>query len=201
MPALELNELQRDALREVGNIGAGHAATALSQMLNRTVRISEPSIEILKFEDLAARIGDDDAEISVVHMAVLGDAPGQMLVLFDRAQAVGFVQTFISRLVGDIQVFDSIADSTLKEIGNIIAGAYLTALMSLTGTNLLPSIPTLSSGTARSTFQALTRIPPEQEVFLIETGFLEGGPATSGQFILIPDAGSLQPLFSAFGLE
>jgi chemotaxis protein CheC len=201
MPALELNELQRDALREVGNIGAGHAATALSQMLNRTVRISEPSIEVLKFEALAARIGDDDVEISVVHMAVLGDAPGQMLVLFDRAQAVGFVQTFISRLVGDIQVFDSIADSTLKEIGNIIAGAYLTALMSLTGTNLLPSIPTLSSGTARSTFQALTRIPPEQEVFLIETGFLEGGPAASGQFILIPDAGSLQPLFSAFGLE
>ncbi|HTJ26832.1 MAG TPA: chemotaxis protein CheC [Candidatus Limnocylindria bacterium] len=200
MPALELNELQRDALREVGNIGAGHAATALSQMLNRTVRISEPSIEILKFGELATRFGDD-AEVAAVHMAVLGDAPGQMLVLFDRAQAVGFVETFITRLVGDIQVFDSIADSTLKEIGNIIAGAYLTALMSLTGTNLLPSIPTLSSGTARSTFGALFGIPAEQEVFLIETGFLEGGPATSGQFLLIPDAGSLQPLFSAFGLE
>jgi chemotaxis protein CheC len=200
MPALELSELQRDALREVGNIGAGHAATALSQMLNRTVRISEPSIEILKFGDLAVRFGED-AEITAVHMAVLGDAPGQMLVLFDRAQAVGFVETFISRLVGDIQLFDSIADSTLKEIGNIIAGAYLTALMSLAGTNLLPSIPTLSSGTARSTFGALFGIPAEQEVFLIETGFLEGGPTTSGQFIFIPDAGSLQPLFSAFGLD
>jgi chemotaxis protein CheC len=201
MPALELSELQRDALREVGNIGAGHAATALSQMLNRTVRISEPSIQILKFGELGTRFGDPDQEFAAVHMAILGDAPGQMLVLFDREQAVGFVQAFISRLVGDIQLFDSIADSTLKEIGNIIAGAYLTALMSLTGTNLLPSIPTLSSGTARATFGALFGIPPDQEVFLIETGFLEGGPATSGQFILIPDAGSLQPLFSAFGLE
>ena len=201
MPALELSELQRDALKEVGNIGAGHAATALSQMLNRTVRISEPTIEILPFKDLTTRLGSNDAEISAVHMAVLGDAPGQMLVIFERAQALGFVETFINRIVGDIQVFDSIADSTLREIGNIIAGAYLTALMSLTGTNLLPSVPTLSSGTVEATFASLTTIPPDQEVFLIESGFVEGGPAVSGQFILIPDAGSLQPMFSAFGLD
>ena len=198
---LELNDLQRDALKEVGNIGAGHAATALSQMLNTTVRISEPSIEIVRFGDLTTRVGNGDTPVCAIHMGVLGDAPGQMVVLFDRAQALGFVSTFISRIAGDMPLFDSIVDSTLKEIGNIIAGAYLTALMSLTGTNLLPSIPSLSSGTVKATFEAITTIPPDQSVFLIESGFIENGPAVSGQFILMPDAGSLAPLFSAFGLD
>ena len=198
---LELSDLQRDALKEVGNIGAGHAATALSQMLNTTVRISEPSIEIVRFADLTTRVGNGDTPVCAIHMGVLGDAPGQIVVLFDRTQALGFVSTFISRIAGDMPLFDSIVDSTLKEIGNIIAGAYLTALMSLTGTNLLPSIPSLSSGTVKATFEAITSIPPDQQVFLIESGFLENGPAVSGQFILMPDAGSLAPLFSAFGLD
>jgi chemotaxis protein CheC len=201
MPLLELNDLQRDALKEVGNIGAGHAATALSQMLNTTVRISEPSIEILKFGDLAQRLGHGDNPVAAVHMTVLGDAPGQMVVLFDRAQALGFADTFIKRIVGDIQIFDSIVDSTLREIGNIIGGAYLTALMTLTGTNLLPSIPTLSTGTVAATMKSLVTIPADQEVFFVESAFLEDGPQVSGQFILIPGTGSLQPLFAAFGLD
>jgi chemotaxis protein CheC len=201
MPLLELNDLQKDALKEVGNIGAGHAATALSQMLNTTVRLGEPSIEILKFDELPQRLAHGDRPISAVHMKVLGDAPGQMLVVFDRAQALGFAETFLRRVVGDIKVFESIVDSTLREIGNIIAGAYLTALMTLTGTNLLPSIPTLSSGTVEATIQSLVDIPADREVFFVESAFLENGTQVSGQFILIPGTDSLQPLFAAFGLD
>lgn len=201
MDLLELNDLQRDALKEVGNIGAGHAATALSQMLNTTVRISEPKIEILKFEELPERLGHGHRPVAAVHMKVLGDAPGQMIVVFDRAQALGFADMFVRRIVGDIKLFDSIIDSTLREIGNIIAGAYLTALMTLTGTNLLPSIPTLSTGTVDATISSLVDIPPDQDVFFVESAFLENGPTVSGQFILIPSAGSLQPLFAAFGLD
>ena len=201
MQLLELNELQRDALREVANIGAGHAATALSQMLNTTVRIGAPTIEILKFDDLADRLGYGDAPVAAVHMGVLGDAPGQMLVIFDRSQALGFADAFLKRIVGNIQLFDSIVDSTLREIGNIIGGAYLTALMTLTGTNLLPSVPTLSTGTVGATVSKLVNIPGDADVFFIETGFNENDAVVAGQFILIPGAGSLQPLFAAFGID
>jgi chemotaxis protein CheC len=201
MALLELNDLQRDALKEVGNIGAGHAATALSQMLNVTVGLGEPSIEILKFDELPQRLGHGDAPVAAVHMKVLGDAPGQMIVLFERAQALGFVNTFIRRIVGEINVFDSIVDSTLREMGNIIAGAYLTALMTLTGTNLLPSVPTLSTGTVGATMESLVDVPADREVFFVESAFLENGTRVSGQFILIPAAGSLRPLFAAFGLD
>ena len=201
MPTLTLNELQQDALKEVCNIGAGHAATALSQLLNTTVTLSEPTIDVLKFRDLSARVGSADRIVAALHMYVRGDAPGQMVVLFDRDQATDFVNLFIRRIVGDIRLFDSIVDSTLKELGNIVAGAYLTALVSLTGINLLPSVPTLSYGTIQTTFRTLLSILPDQDVFLIESLFLDRDKGVAGQFFLIPEAGSLQPLLSVFGVE
>ena len=198
---LTLSDLQRDALKEVGNIGAGHAATALSQLLNTTVKLAEPTIDVLKFRDLSNRIGHPDRSVAALHMYIRGEAPGQMVVLFDRDQAQEFVNRFIKRIIGDIQIFDSIIDSTLKELGNIIAGSYLTALISLTGVNLLPSVPTLSYGTIQAAFRTLMSILPDQDVFLIESQFLDKDRAVSGQFILIPETGSLQPLLSVFGVD
>jgi chemotaxis protein CheC len=198
---LTLSDLQRDALKEVGNIGAGHAATALSQLLNTTVKLAEPTIDVLKFRDLSSRIGAGERSVAALHMYIRGEAPGQMVVLFDRDQAAEFVNVFIKRIIGDIQIFDSIVDSTLKELGNIIAGSYLTALISLTGINLLPSVPTLSYGTVQAAFRTLMSILPDQDVFLIESQFLDKDRAVSGQFILIPETGSLEPLLSVFGVE
>ncbi len=201
MATLTLSDLQRDALKEVGNIGAGHAATALSQLLNTTIKLSEPSIDVLKFRDLSSRVGYAERTVAALHMYVRGEAPGQMVVLFDRDQALDFVNVFIKRVIGDIQIFDSIVDSTLKELGNIIAGSYLTALISLTGINLLPSVPTLSYGTIQAAFRSLMSILPDQDVFLIESQFLDQDRAVSGQFILIPETGSLEPLLSVFGVQ
>ena len=198
---LTLSDLQRDALKEVGNIGAGHAATALSQLLNTTVKLAEPTIDVLKFRDLSQRMGSPERSVAALHMYIRGEAPGQMVVLFDRDQAAEFVNVFIKRIIGDIQIFDSIVDSTLKELGNIIAGSYLTALISLTGINLLPPVPTLSYGTVQAAFRTLMSILPDQDVFLIESQFLDKDRAVSGQFILIPETGSLQPLLSVFGVD
>ncbi len=200
-PSVALSDLQKDALKEVGNIGAGHAATALSQLLNTTIKLTEPSIDVIKFRDLSTRVGYENRIVAALHLYVRGDAPGQMVVLFDRENALEFVNVFIKRIIGDIQIFDSIVDSTLKELGNIIAGSYLTALISLTGINLLPSVPTLSYGTIQAAFRTLMSILPDQDVFLIESSFLDKGLTVSGQFILIPETGSLQPLLSVFGVE
>ncbi|MFN2528307.1 MAG: chemotaxis protein CheC [Candidatus Baltobacteraceae bacterium] len=198
---LKLNELQKDALKEVGNIGAGHAATALSQLLNTKINLTEPRIDVIKFRDLATRVGHENRVIAALHMYVRGEAPGQMVVIFDREQALDFVNVFIKRIIGDIQIFDSIVDSTLKELGNIIAGSYLTAIIQLTGVNLLPSVPTLSYGTIQAAFRTLMSILPDQDVFLIESSFLDKEKQVSGQFILIPETGSLGPLLSVFGVE
>jgi chemotaxis protein CheC len=199
--SLKLNDLQKDALKEVGNIGAGHAATALSQLLNTKINLSEPRIDVIKFRDLASRVGHENRMVAALHMYIRGEAPGQIVVLFDREQAVDFVATFLKRVIGDIQVFDSISDSTLKEIGNIIAGSYLSAINNLTGQNVLPSVPTLSYGTIQAAFRTLMSILPDQDVFLIESAFLDKEKEVSGQFILIPETGSLGPLLAVFGVE
>ncbi|HEY8297273.1 MAG TPA: chemotaxis protein CheC [Candidatus Baltobacteraceae bacterium] len=198
---MKLSDLQKDALKEVGNIGAGHAATALSQLLNTKINLSEPRIDVVKFRDLASRVGHENRTVAALHMYVRGETPGQMVVLFDRDQALDFVGTFLKRVIGDIQIFDSIADSTLKEIGNIIAGSYLTAIINLTGHSVLPSVPTLSYGTIQAAFRTLMSILPDQDVFLIESAFLDKEKVVAGQFILIPETGSLGPLLSVFGVE
>ncbi|MGZ3546761.1 MAG: chemotaxis protein CheC [Vulcanimicrobiaceae bacterium] len=199
--SLQLTDLQKDALKEVGNIGAGHAATALSQLLNTKINLSEPRIDVVKFRDLASRVGHENRTVAALHMYVRGETPGQMVVLFDREHALDFVGTFLKRVIGDIQIFDSIADSTLKEIGNIIAGSYLTAIINLTGHSVLPSVPTLSYGTIQAAFRTLMSILPDQDVFLIESAFLDKEKVVAGQFILIPETGSLGPLLSVFGVE
>ncbi len=195
-----LTDLQKDALKEIGNIGAGHAATALSQLLNTRITLVDPRIEIVKVRDLADRMSHLKESVAVVHMYVRGDAPGQIVVLFDRSQATEFVARFIRRVIGNITIYDSIADSTLKELGNIVAGSYLSAIVHLTQTRLQPSVPTLSYGTIQETFHSLMSILPEQDVFLVESLFLDKSASIGGEFVFIPDTGSLEPLLSVFGV-
>ncbi len=200
MAALELSEMQIEAMKEVGNIGAGHAATALSEMLNEVVQIGTPTVEILAFSGLAGRVSRAGRRVSAVHMNVLGEAPSQIVVLFDEEQARGFTRIFTGVESTDDETFGPIFDSTVKEVGNIIGGAYLTALTSLTGINLLASVPTLSTGTVESAFVKLLHVPPDQEVFYVQTGFEKNAPVISGEFILIPEPESIGPLLSVFGL-
>jgi chemotaxis protein CheC len=199
--SIHLSDLQKDALKEVGNIGAGHAATSLSQLLNATVKLSEPSIDVIKFRDLSARVGYENRIVAALHMYVRGEAPGQMVVLIDRAHALDYVNSFLTRVIGEISVFDSIVDSTLKVLGNIMAGAYLTAISDLTSVELVPSVPLLSYGTVHAAFRSVMSILPDQDVFLIESSFLDKDRDVTGHFILIPETGSLHALLAAFGVD
>jgi len=200
MAALDLSDMQIEAMKEVGNIGAGHAATALSEMLNEPVQIGTPTVEILPFSGLANRISEPGRRVSAVHMGVCGDAPCQIVVLFDEAQALSFVSIFTGMEPDDSELFQSILESTIKEVGNIIGGAYLTALTTLTGVNLIPTVPTVSTGSVASAFIALMSVPPDQDVFYVQTGFEKDRPVIAGEFILIPEPESIGPLLSVFGL-
>lgn len=198
---MSVADLQKDALKEIGNIGAGHAATALSQLLNAKISLVEPRIDVVKFRDLAERVKHHNRSVAALHMYVRGEAPGQILVIFDREQAMEFVARFIRRVIGDIKIYDSIADSTLKELSNIIAGSYLSAIVHLTSTRLEPSVPTLSFGSIQATFHSLMSTLPDQDVFLVESVFRDKEGSVGGEFILIPDAGSLEPLLAVFGIS
>jgi chemotaxis protein CheC len=200
--AVPLTDLQKEALKEVGNIGAGHAATALSQLLNAQVKLSEPTIDITTMRKAGERIWGSRA-LAATHMQVIGDLPGQMLVLFEHDSALQFVSSFVRRIMGgDAMIFESIVDSTLKEMGNILAGSYLTALIELTGVKTcFPSVPTLAYGTMDVALKMLVDVADDQELMLIDSSFLNDVQAVSGQVVLVPSEGGLKPLFDAFGLS
>lgn len=196
-----LNELQQDALKEIGNIGAGHAATALSQLLSAKIGLVEPRIDVIKFGELAEKVGRSNRDMAILRMEVRGEGPGHIAVLFDREQATEFVRRFIRRVIGDITIFDSIGESTLKELGNIVAGSYLTAIVQLTGVRLDPSVPVLTYGTVQTAFKDLATIQPDRPVFFVESVFLDNDVTIGGEFIFIPEYGSLTPLLSVFGVD
>lgn len=200
MTAATLSDLQKDALKEIGNIGAGHAATALSQLLNTKIGLVEPRIDIIRFAELTERVRHGDRSVAALRMEVRGEAPGEIVVLFDREQTIGFVSRFIRRVIGDITIFDSIAESTLKELGNIVAGSYLSAIVQLTGVRLEPSVPALSYGTVQTAIADLMSIHPDRPVFLVESVFLDNDVTIGGEFIFIPNYGTLGALFSVFGI-
>lgn len=178
--SLNLSELQIDALREVASIGAGHAATALSRILGTRINLQVPSAEIVRFRDLDTRITE---VIAAVHFDVRGEAPGYLVVLFDRANAPALV-----------------GEAKLKELGDVIASSYVSAIVQLTGARMIVSLPDLVYILDRAPFESFMPFSPDHEVFLIESLFFGPDVKISGHLMFIPETGSLTQLLAAFGV-
>jgi chemotaxis protein CheC len=201
----DLKELQLDALKEVANIGAGHAATALSQLTDRRIMINVPEIEITRLEDVPQTFGDPEAVVAAVLMHVLGDLTGRTLLLLPEENARLLCDLLLRRPAGTTETIGPLEESSLKEAGNILAGAYLNALSDFMGMMLLPSVPSLVvdlSGAVLTT--AFLNFGQDRDfVFCVETNFhfTEAGRALSGYFLLLPDLASLRAIFEAIRLS
>ena len=140
-----LRDLELDALKEVANVGAGHAATALSQLTNRRIMIDVPEVEFCAIEDAAAAIGDGNTIVAAVLMHVLGDLTGRCLLLFEKDCALQLADMLLNREPGSTKVFGELEQSSVKETANILTGAYLNGLSDMLGLMLIPSVPSLAS--------------------------------------------------------
>src|SRR5436189_6357577 len=139
----DLKALQLDALKEVANIGAGHAATALSQLTHRRIMISVPEINIARLEEVPGLIGDSQEVVAAVLMHMLGDLTGRTLLLFPETVGRKLCDMLLRRPSGTTTVFDALEQSCLKEAANILSDAYMNALSDFMGMLLLPSVPSL----------------------------------------------------------
>src|SRR6476619_563117 len=138
-----LKALQLDALREVANIGAGHAATALSQMVGETIMISVPRINVSRLEELPPQLASPDEPVAAVLMHMLGDLTGRTLLVFPRRTAARLAELLLHRRV-TTEDFTEMEQSAIKEAGNILSSAYMNALSDFMGMLLLPSPPSLA---------------------------------------------------------
>ncbi|HKP15125.1 MAG TPA: chemotaxis protein CheC [Gemmatimonadaceae bacterium] len=195
-----LKALQLDALREVANIGAGHAATALSQMIGGTIMISVPTINVSRLEEVPPQISAPEEPVAAVLMHMLGDLTGRTLLVFPKPTAARLAALMLRR-PGSSEELGDMEQSAIKEAGNILSSAYMNALSDFMGMMLLPSPPSLAidMSTAVLTTAYLQFGTDRDYVFCVESEFYmtDVDEKLRGFFLLLPDPASLQAILRA----
>lgn len=198
----DLNNLHIDVFKEIGNIGAGNAATALAKLLNRKVSMDVPKVKILEFKDVTEILGSADILVAGILLKVDGDMTGNIMFILEMKAAEILVNILMGRKYDESCEFSDIEISALKEIGNILAGSYLSALSALANMKIKHSIPYIAMDMAG----AILSVPAIEfgkagdTVLYIETEFSEGSTRVAGDFFLIPDTGSYDALLKALGV-
>src|SRR5688572_2505946 len=199
-----LKPVQVDALREVANIGAGHAATALSQMTGSTIMISVPTITIAKLEDVPPQISGPEEPVAAVLMPMMGALTGRTLLVVPKQTAVRLSELMLRRPAGTSTELGGLEQSAIKEAGNILSGAYMNALSDFMGLMLLPSPPSLAIDMSSAILStAFLQFGTDRDhVFYVESQFFlqEQNEHLRGFFLLLPDLASLQAILRAVRL-
>ena len=197
--SLKANQL--DALREVANIGAAHAATALSTMTGSTIMISVPRINIARLEEVPPQIAAPEEPVAAVLMNMLGDLTGRTLLVFPNPTAVRLSELMLRRPKGSAAGLGELEQSAIKEAGNILSGAYMNALSDFMGMMLLPSPPSLAIDMSNAVLTtAYLQFGGDRDyVFCVESEFYmkDLGEHLRGFFLLLPDFASLQAILRA----
>ena len=198
----KLTDLEFDVLKEIGNIGAGNATTALSQMMNIKIDMSVPNVALVPITEIAGMIGSEETIVVGILLGMEGDVTGMMMFLFTEKS----VHTIIGRLFGmevdENTEFGEMEFSALSEIGNIIAGAYLSALSSLTGLTVMPTVPALTIDMAG----AILSVPAIEygkigdKVLFIETNLGEDD-SLSGYIVMVPELESYGKILTSLGIQ
>ncbi len=189
-----------DVLKEIGNIGAGNATTALAQLLNQKVDMKVPKVALLEFSEVGEAMGGEEQLMAGIYQLVEGDITGSIMFLLEEKSA----RTLVSSLMGTPPSegeFTEMELSALQEIGNIITGSYLSSLSMLTNLKIVSSVPAISIDMAG----AIMSVPAIEfgalgdKILLIQTAFSDD-VQLDGYFILVPDLESYDKILSSIGM-
>lgn len=208
MSKIDLNNIDSvhfDVLKEIGNIGAGNATTALSKMLNAKIAMNVPKVDLVGFSEIASIMGSEEDVMAGILLLLSGDIDGMMIFLLEVKSARSLVNTLMGTTPDpekeNSPEFDEMEYSALSEIGNIITGAYLSALSDLTRLTISASVPNLKIDMAASILSvpAIEFSKVGDKVLLIETQF-DDDSNINGYFVLVPDLDSYDTILSSLGL-
>ena len=196
----ELSTKYADLLRELGNIGAGNATTALSQMMDIKLDMSVPGVRLLEFKDVGSAMGGADQTMVGIYLYVEGDIEGSMMFLLSDASARHLVNKLMQTDSQEL-TFSEMELSALKEVGNIITGSYLNALSMMTNLAIVPSVPYVAVDMAGAILSvpAIEFGTDADQILLIDTQFFDE-VKLDGYFIMLPDMDSYAKILSAMGM-
>lgn len=197
-----VNEMYIDVLREIGNIGAGNATTSLASMINAKIDMSVPKVELMEASELGSAICPEDEIIVGIFLEVTHDITGSMMFLMKMDSAHYLVNKLMGKDPTNMEPFDEMDLSAMKEIGNIISASYLTALSGMTNLTISPSVPYIAVDMAG----AILSVPAIQfgqygnNALLIETEFGDDY-RIGGYFILMPEEESYAKILTSLGIQ
>jgi len=196
-----------DVFKEIGNIGAGNAASALAELLNRRISMSVPEASVMPFNEITEVLGGPETLVAGVLIDVSGDLNGYILLILGMDEALSMVTQALQEPMRDTSAPDfnlsEMERDTLLEIANILVGSFLSAISSFSGLGATPAVPQM----AVDMFGAIINIAMVEygkigdSVLFLKTQFNDLAGEISGHFFLIPDYNSYKMLLKALGLE
>ncbi|HHZ01826.1 MAG TPA: chemotaxis protein CheC [Tissierellia bacterium] len=200
---MELNEIHMDFLKEIGNIGAGNAATSLSNMLSKRIEMNVPKVSLLDYNDIVDSIGGAENVLVGVLIGFEGDIEGLILFLLKKE----FVHLVLNSLMGtELKGFEEIGElelSALSEISNIMVSSYVNSISTLTNMKINITTPSLNIDMAGALLDAVTAEFAEvadKVVFIKEKYYCQNETAHS-YMLLLPTMSSLKTLLKKFGID
>jgi chemotaxis protein CheC len=192
-----------DVLKEVGNIGAGHAATALSRLLDKPVDMLVPTVRMVPFEEISDSVGGSEQVVIAIFLRVEGETPGNIFFILSQESAKKMLKNLVGIEVENEGQYSEMELSALNEIGNILAGSYLSSLADFTNLYMSPTVPSLAIDMAGAilSYGLLQFGEMGDHALFIDTKFLDGVDEIEGHFFLIPDPESFEKIFSALGVS
>ncbi len=199
----ELNKAQRDALKELVSIGAGNAATALSQMIKKKVKILVPRVNFTTIDKVPEIFGGAETLVTAIYLQALGDVAGVMLFSFRKEEGNKLADLILGNLPGKTKLLNDMSSSALKETASILSGAYVNALAKLLKKRLLISSPAISQDMAGALVgDILIETGKDADyAIVIDTELEIVDEKVMAYFFFIPETGSLEKVLSELGVE
>lgn len=196
-----LNSNLLDVLKELGNIGAGNAVTALSKILNDKVDMKVPQVKLLNFSEIDDVLGGAEEPVVGIYFKMEGDVVGNIMFILTIDSAINIIELLLNKKK-ETKEFDDIEMSALSEIGNILASSYINSLSQLTNLKLKTSVPSINIDMAA----AILSVPAIQfsyisdKVLFIETELHENKRLINGDLFLIPEIESFEKILQNLGV-
>ncbi|ABZ84511.1 chemotaxis protein chec [Heliomicrobium modesticaldum Ice1] len=205
----DMSDFHLDVLREVSNIGAGNAATALSRLLGKPVDMRVNRVLSLPFNDITEYVGGAENLVATVFSRIEGDIAGNMLFVMGAAEGRALVRD-VTGESGESEELSDMAQSVLQEVGNILSGSYLTALSDFTGFDLRTSVPSLCVDMAGAILSfGLMETGKSSDFAILIDGEISPGveignekvQGATGHIFLLPDPEAFSRIFFALGVH
>ena len=199
----DLDNEKKDILGEIVNIGVGNAVTALSKLIGKKVSVSVPKVKLMNFDEISRLLGEEDTQVVGILLGISGDISGYIMFVMEKKASKVLVDYLMKRQPKEDEGFSEMDLSALNELGNILAGSYLSALATMTNLKIISSTPSIAIDMAGAVlgFTAIQFGLIGDKVLYLGTELKESSTSVKGDFFLVPELDSYEKLLKALGVN